>query len=170
MRLVCCTGRLQETVAGLGRDGARWRLAFGRPSAEYDKLADDIMRPLLRAPSHPLALARFGLPTLRRPARRSPACSPPRRDARCSAGWPRTRSGRCTTRSPRRSGVGIITAGHRWGWPVAAGGSGSITAALTALLTDLGGKIETGTRVTTASQLPAADVTLFSLPRPGGGR
>ena len=55
---------VEDTAAGLGADGARWRRAFGRPSAEYDKLADDIMRPLLRAPSHPLALARFGLPTL----------------------------------------------------------------------------------------------------------
>ena len=153
---------VEETAAGLGRDGARWRLAFGRPSAGYDKLADDIMRPLLRAPSHPLALARFGLPTL----------LPGSAFARLFA----TEKGRALfggvaahafrpLHQPLTSaiGVGIITAGHRWGWPVAAGGSGSITAALTALLTDLGGKIETGTRVTTASQLPAADVTLFDL-------
>jgi phytoene dehydrogenase-like protein len=60
-------------------------------------------------------------------------------------------------------GAGIITAGHRWGWPVAAGGSGSITAALAALLADLGGKIETGTPIRAASQLPSADVTLFDL-------
>ncbi len=60
-------------------------------------------------------------------------------------------------------GLGIITAGHRHGWPVAAGGSGSITAALAALLADLGGKIETGARVRAASELPAADVTLFDL-------
>jgi len=120
------------------------------------------MRPLLRAPSHPLALARFGLPTL----------LPGSAFARLFA----TEKGRALfggvaahafrpLHQPLTSaiGVGIITAGHRWGWPVAAGGSGSITAALAALLTDLGGKIETGTRVTMASQLPAADVTLFDL-------
>jgi phytoene dehydrogenase-like protein len=56
-------------------------------------------------------------------------------------------------------GVGIITAGHRWGWPVAAGGSGSITAALAALLADLGGKVETDTPIRVASQLPSTDVT-----------
>lgn len=38
-----------------------------------------------------------------------------------------------------------------------------ITAALAALLLDLGGKIETGAPVTAASQLPPADVTLFDL-------
>jgi len=60
-------------------------------------------------------------------------------------------------------GLGILTAGHRHGWPVAAGGSRSITDALAALLSDLGGKIETGTRIETASQLPPADVTMFDL-------
>jgi phytoene dehydrogenase-like protein len=153
---------VEATAAALGADGARWRLAFGRPSAGYDKLAADIMRPLLRAPAHPLALARFGLPTL----------LPGSAYARLFA----TDKGRALfggvaahafrpLHQPLTSaiGVGIITAGHRWGWPVAAGGSGSITAALAALLTDLGGKIETGTPVTTASQLPDTDVTLFDL-------
>lgn len=153
---------VEDTAAGLGRDGARWRLAFGHPSAQYDKLAGDIMRPLLRAPSHPLALARFGLPTL----------LPGSAFARLFG----TEKGRALfggvaahafrpLHQPLTSaiGAGIITAGHRWGWPVAAGGSGSITAALVALLTDLGGKIETDTRVTIASQLPEADVTLFDL-------
>ena len=55
-------------------------------------------------------------------------------------------------------GLGILTAGHRYGWPVAAGGSQSITDALAALLAELGGKIETGIRVEAASQLPPADV------------
>ena len=60
-------------------------------------------------------------------------------------------------------GLGIITAGHRHGWAVAAGGSQSITNAMAALLVDLGGKIETGTRIEAASQLPPADVTMFDL-------
>jgi phytoene dehydrogenase-like protein len=60
-------------------------------------------------------------------------------------------------------GLGILTAGHRHGWAVAAGGSQSITNALASLLADLGGKIETGTRIETASQLPSADVTMFDL-------
>jgi phytoene dehydrogenase-like protein len=60
-------------------------------------------------------------------------------------------------------GLGILTAGHRYGWPVAGGGSQSITRALASLLIDLGGKIETGTTVRSAAQLPAADVTIFDL-------
>ena len=60
-------------------------------------------------------------------------------------------------------GLGILTAGHRHGWAVAAGGSQSITNALAALLEDLGGKIETGTRIYTVSQLPPADVVMFDM-------
>ncbi|MGB9224851.1 hypothetical protein [Mycobacterium sp.] len=37
-------------------------------------------------------------------------------------------------------GLGIITAGHRHGWAVAAGGSQSITNSLASLLDDLGGR------------------------------
>jgi phytoene dehydrogenase-like protein len=60
-------------------------------------------------------------------------------------------------------GLGIITAGHRHGWAVAAGGSQSITNALASVLTDLGGKIETGTRVDSISQVPSADIKMFDL-------
>ena len=49
---------------GLGADGPRWQRLFGWPSAHFDTLADDIMGPLLRWPDHPLALARFGAPTV----------------------------------------------------------------------------------------------------------
>ncbi len=55
----------------------------------------------------------------------------------------------------------MATAGHAVGWPVAAGGSQAITAALAGLLEHLGGTIETGVRVTSLAQLPSARVTLF---------
>ncbi len=153
---------LDDTAAGLGSDGPRWRRAFGRPAATFDALAEDIMGPLLRVPKHPLILARFGAPTV------LPAST--------LARYFRTERGRAlfggvaahTFRPlhyPMTSaiGLGIITAGHRYGWPVAAGGSQSITNALVSLLGDLGGKIETGMRIDSASQLPQADVTMFDL-------
>jgi phytoene dehydrogenase-like protein len=151
-----------ETAAGLGRDGSRWRLAFGYPAARFDVLSDDIMRPLLRFPHHPVMLARFGLPTL------LPGST--------FARWFRTEEGRALfggvaahafrpLHYPMTSaiGMGIIAAGHRHGWAVAVGGSQSITNAMAALLSDLGGKVETGVRVKAASQLPPADITMFDL-------
>jgi phytoene dehydrogenase-like protein len=153
---------VETTADGLGADGRRWRRLFGTTSAGFDALAQDIMGPLLHVPHHPLTLARFGAPTV------LPAST--------LARWLRTPQARALfggvaahafrpLHYPMTSaiGLGILTAGHRYGWPVAAGGSQSITNALAALLADLGGKVETGTRIEAASQIPPADVTMFDL-------
>jgi phytoene dehydrogenase-like protein len=154
---------VEATADGMpGADGARWRRLFGKTSANFDALAEDIMGPLLRLPHHPLTLARFGAPTAL-PAStlarwfRSPA-------ARALFGGVAAHAFR-PLHLPMTSaiGLGILTAGHRHGWPVAAGGSQTITNAMAALLAELGGKIETGTRIETASQLPPADITMFDL-------
>jgi phytoene dehydrogenase-like protein len=153
---------LDETVAGLGRDGSRWRLAFETTSANFDVLAQDIMRPLLRVPKHPLLLARFGGPTVL-PA--SMFARLFRTDkARALFGGVAAHTFR-PLHYPMTAaiGLGIIAAGHRYGWPVAAGGSQSIINALASHLADLGGKIQTGVRVESASQLPPADITMFDL-------
>ena len=153
---------LDATAAGLGEDGPRWRRAFGTPSKKFDALSEDIMGPLLRVPKHPLTLARFGAPTV------LPASTFARvfrtERARALFGGVAAHTFR-PLHYPMTSaiGLGIITAGHRHGWPVAAGGSQSITEALASLLADLDGKVETGVRVESASQLPPADVTMFDL-------
>ena len=153
---------VEATADGLGIDHWRWRRLFSRTSRRFDALSDDIMGPLLRVPHHPLTLARFGAPTV------LPAST--------IARWLRTTEARALfggvaahafrpLHYPMTSaiGLGILTAGHRHGWPVAAGGSQSITNAIAALLADLGGKIETGARIDAVSQLPPADVTMFDL-------
>ena len=88
---------VEQTAAGLGRDGSRWQLAFGYPAARFGALSEDIMRPLLRFPHHPLMLARFGAPTVL-PGRRSPDCSAPPRGGRCSEALRPMPFDRCTTR------------------------------------------------------------------------
>ncbi|GAB3022064.1 phytoene desaturase family protein [Mycobacterium bourgelatii] len=153
---------VDQTADGLGGDGSRWRALFSGPSSKYDALSDDIMGPLLRIPSHPLTLARFGVPTVL-PASTLARCfrTP---EARALFGGVAAHTFR-PLHHPMTSaiGLGILTAGHRHGWPVAAGGSQSIANAMASLLVDLGGKIETGVRIETASQLPPNDVTMFDL-------
>ena len=118
---------LYRSVARDGRGPRQGRRAggsalFAGPSASYDELAEDILGPLLRVPSHPLKLARFGAPTTL--------------PAAVLARWFRTEQGRALfggvaahafqpLNRPLSSaiGLGIITAGHRHGWAVAAGGS-----------------------------------------------
>ncbi|MBV7702360.1 NAD(P)/FAD-dependent oxidoreductase [Nocardia nova] len=153
---------VEQTAAGLGRDGSRWRLIFDRPVRRYDALSEDIMRPLLRVPHHPLTLARFGMPTL------LPGSAFARvlrtEQARALFGGVAVHAFR-PLHHPLTSavGLGILTAGHRHGWAVAEGGSQAIADALAALLAELGGKIETGVRVESAAQLPPADITMFDL-------
>lgn len=160
---------VEQTAAGLGRDGSRWRLAFERPVRRYDALSEDIMRPLLRVPHHPLTLARFGMPTL------LPGSTVARlfrtEQARALFGGVAAHAFR-PLHQPLTSaiGLGILTAGHRHGWAVASGGSQAISDAMAALLTELGGKIETGVRIESAAQLAPADITLFDLAPDAVGR
>jgi phytoene dehydrogenase-like protein len=60
-------------------------------------------------------------------------------------------------------GVALITAGHAYGWPVARGGSRSITDALARYVTENGGTIETGVRVASLSELSPAEIVAFDL-------
>ncbi|MGW1408198.1 hypothetical protein [Streptomyces sp. NPDC002403] len=151
---------VEATAAGLGRDGSRWRLAFAGPAARFDMLAEDIMGPLLRLPRHPLALARFGLPTLLPGSAIARLFTTER--GRALFGGVATHAFRPLHHSLSSAiALGIIAAGHRHGLPVAADGSRSVSAALAAVLAEHGGKIETGIEVRHAHDLPPADITMF---------
>ncbi|MCP2277888.1 phytoene desaturase family protein [Nocardia amikacinitolerans] len=151
-----------DTAAGLGADGRAWRLLFERPVARYDRMSTDIMRPLLRVPRHPFSLARFGIPALASADLLAAALRTPQ--ARGLFGGVAAHAFHPLNRPLSASiGLGILTAGHTYGWAVAKGGSQRITDAMAALLGDLGGKIETGTPVRSRTDLPAAEVVLWDL-------
>ncbi|HWM05207.1 MAG TPA: NAD(P)/FAD-dependent oxidoreductase [Actinophytocola sp.] len=150
---------IDATAAGLGADSARWRALF---TTNYPKLAEDILRPLPHLPRHPIELARFG----------ALAALPAAVLARSFTGEAaRALFGGVAAHAFQPLGrmftaaiaLGLIAPAHHVGWPVAEGGSRSIARALAALLTELGGKIETGVRVRNAAQLPPADVTMYDL-------
>jgi phytoene dehydrogenase-like protein len=153
---------VDETVVGLGRDGGRWRRAFGRVAAGFDELTVDLMRPIRHVPRHPLRLLRFGPPAL------LPAALTARlwrtEKARALFGGVAAHAFYPLNRMTSSAvGLTIISAGHHYGWPVAEGGSRSISDALAALLDELGGKIRTGIRVRTDADIPPADVVLLDL-------
>ncbi|MFD4179816.1 phytoene desaturase family protein [Rhodococcus sp. NPDC058514] len=153
---------IAATAAGLGADGRRWRAMFAGLADGFDDLAADLMRPIAHVPRHPLRLASFG------PRALLPATA--------TARWWRTERGRALFAGvaahayhrldrPASSAVGlmIVAAGHRYGWPVAEGGSQSIATALAALLAERGGRIATGVRVRDARDLPPADIVLLDV-------
>ena len=59
--------------------------------------------------------------------------------------------------------MALVCSGHRYGWPVARGGSGAIAAALAAAIEERGGRIETGRPVRSLDELPAADAVVLDL-------
>ncbi len=150
-----------DTAAGMGPDGDAWRALFERPVRNFAEIGPSMLGPLLRVPRHPLALAGFGAPTPLPAAALARVFRTPQ--ARGLWGGVAAHAFR-PLHEPMSSaiGKGMLTAGHAFGWRVAEGGSGAIAAALLAEFEDLGGRVETGTRVT-AANLPAADVTMFDL-------
>ena len=150
---------IEETARGLGDDGAAWRRVFERPSRSFDALLEDAFRPFLHVPSHPLRLVNFGLRAS------APASALARSwstaQARALFGGVAAHAFSPLNR-PMSAAVGmaLISACHRFGWPVARRGSQSIADALAAELRELGGTIETGHRV---AELPEADVVALDL-------
>ena len=151
-----------DTADGLGADGRAWRRLFGSSARDFEALSEDIMRPLLHVPRHPVGLVRFGLR----------AAMPATALARAFRGeTARALFGGCAAHAfsplshPMSSAVGtaLICAGHHHGWPVARGGSSAISAALAAVLREHGGSIETGRRVESLSELPPADAVVLDL-------
>ena len=153
---------IEKTVSGMGSDGRRWRLAVGDLAAGFDELGQDLMRPVLHVPHHPVRLAAFGLRAIL--------------PATVVARWFRTEQARglyggaaahMFTRLDRpltaALGLMFLAGAHSYGSPVAEGGSGSITAALAAALRTHGGAITTGVTVGRRGDIPDADIVMLDL-------
>jgi phytoene dehydrogenase-like protein len=153
---------IDDTAAGLGRDGRAWKRLFGPSARAFDALNEDLVGPVLHVPKHPLLLTRFGAPTVVPAATLAKLWRTPQ--ARALFGGVAAHAlSPLTTPMSSAIGVALITACHRHGWAVARGGSRAITDALASCLTADGGTIETGVRVTSLAQLPAADAVIFDL-------
>lgn len=152
----------EETASHLGRDGKAWLRLFDPLTDGFDDLAADVMRPVTRIPSHPVHLARFGLLALQ------PATWIARRwqteEARALfAGL--AAHGIYPLSRPTTAAIALMlaAAGHRYGWPVAEGGSRAISDALATVIAGRGGRIETGVRVTSLASLPRTDIVMLDL-------
>ena len=151
---------LDRTVAGLGRDGARYRSLIEPLLANGQGLLRDTLGPLA-FPEDPISFARFGIRAL----------------------WPANLLARTLFREDTArallagcaahsilplshaltSALGILFAltAHMEDWPVAKGGSDAISQALASLLRASGGEIRINHPVVSARDLPPARVYLF---------
>lgn len=155
---------LEATAAQFTRHDARaWQLLLASSVRDWNEIVDDFMRPLLRIPSHPVAMATFGMA----------AILPAETLARTVFQSDRAQAlfGGCTGHSvlalhqlaSAAVGVVLTAAAHTTGWPFAAGGAQSLTDALAGYLRSLGGRIQTEAEIKDVRQLPPADVTLFDV-------
>jgi phytoene dehydrogenase-like protein len=153
---------VEETARGLGPDAEPYRRLFDPLVRSAPELMGEILGPL-RAPRHPLVLARFGPSALRSTVglarsrfqgERAPALL-----AGCSA------HSMLSLRSPASAAFGIVlmVAAHRVGWPVARGGSQRLADALASHLRSLGGEVETGLWVESLDELAGARATLVDV-------
>ncbi|HEU4513606.1 MAG TPA: NAD(P)/FAD-dependent oxidoreductase [Nocardioidaceae bacterium] len=153
---------VEDTAAGLGEDGRAWQRIFGGLTERFDDITEDFLRPMLHVPAHPIKLARFGALSLAPATLLARAWSSD--EARGLFAGVAAHALR-PFGSPVSSAIGVAlgTAAHRYGWPVAEGGSASIAAAITAMLEELGGKVETGVMVHSLDELGSPDVVMLDV-------
>ena len=150
---------VEETAAGLGRDGARYKHLMAPLLADWPKLESVVLRPL-HLPAHPIAAARFGLLAMRSAVG-------------VATGTFRNAPGRALfagmaahsilplEQGPSAAfGLVLGVTAHAVGWPIARGGSQQIASALASYLKSLGGEIATGVTVESLEELPKARAVL----------
>ena len=120
---------MNDTVEGLGQDGAAWRRIFGSSAANFEALNDDLFRPVLHVPSHPIRLVRFGLAAAAPASVLQRIFKTPQAKA-LFGGVAAHAIGNLGLPMSSSVGTALICACHAFGWAVAKGGSASITTAL----------------------------------------
>jgi len=155
---------LDQTAADLGADGAAWRALLG-PLVDRWRQVTGVCMSDFRHPPPGLATAMLPL------GRSFPQLASPLRRLRFHGDVaPALLAGVCAHPVLPPDAIGAVGSGlllamlaHAVGWPVPAGGSQAITAALADDLRAHGGRIVLGHQVTTLAELPRARATVLNL-------
>lgn len=154
---------VEETAQVLGVDGDRYEGLMGPIVADIAAMIDVALSPVTVVPEHKAAFARIaligGIPAAVL-AKRFSTDEGKALIAGISA------HSIAPFHAPATAAVGVMLGaiGHSHGWPMARGGSQTITAALAARFLELGGEIEVGRRVRSVAELPAPMVFLDVMP------
>ncbi len=156
------TRSVAATAARLGADAAPYRRLMLPLAAGADALAEAVLSSLRRPPRYSRSLAVFARDAL------LPVSVVARRlgtpEGRGLLAGLAAHSVRPLT-APVTGGVGLMLGAlaHAVGWPVVAGGSGRIAAAMIAAVTAGGGRVETGRWVRSLADLPPAQAVLLDV-------
>jgi phytoene dehydrogenase-like protein len=152
---------IKKTAEYLGQDAQAYTEIMNSVTSAWPLIDKDALGPL-RFPSHPFAMAGFGLKAL------SSASTFVKRfkgtHARGLFGGMAAHSIQpLSNLSTSAIGLVLMATGHLKGWPIPKGGSASIATALGGYFKSIGGTIQTGTYVTSLDQLPSAHAVLFDV-------
>jgi phytoene dehydrogenase-like protein len=152
---------LDQTASLLGSDQKNY-VDLLQPITKYwTDIEQDILGPL-HFPDHPVEMMKFGLKAL--PSAMHTSKKFFTQHARgLWAGMAAHAIQPLTNIATSAIAIVLMTAGHKYGWPVAKGGSQSIAKALGDYFISLGGKIETNFHVKSLEQLPSSHAVLFDI-------
>lgn len=152
---------VEEMASALGKDQQAYHLLMDPLVREWQQLAPELLGPL-RFPAHPLALAKFGLkglPSVTTLARRFQT-----REARgLLAGMAAHAMQPLTSLATAAVALIFLMAGHGKGWPFPRTGASALAKALGDYFIELGGTIQTGTYISSLSQLPSSRALLLDV-------
>ena len=153
---------VEQTAAGLGRDGASYARLFGPLARDWAKL-EPLLLGAMKFPAHPLIAARFGLDALRSA---SSLAKSKFRDARARALFAGLAAHSILPLEDSPSAafglmLGILA--HAVGWPIVRGGTQKLADSLAGHFRSLGGEIRTGTRVASIDELPPNTAVFFDV-------
>jgi len=147
----------------LGQDGKAWRNLMEPFAARWWEFAPEVLRPMPRLPRHPFLLARFGLRVL--PPARTLANTVFRTE-RAKALWAGIAAHSFLSHDEWLStafGMVLSIAAHAVGWPIPRGGAQSLSDALCAQLSALGGSVKASSRVSNLADLPESGLFMFDV-------
>ncbi|MES2277676.1 MAG: NAD(P)/FAD-dependent oxidoreductase [Bacteroidota bacterium] len=152
---------VEETANLLGQDRDAYINLIQPLVDTWADIAPDVLGPL-HFPKHPISMARFGLDAL------TPATYLAKRFKTQAAkglfaGMAAHGIQPLTNVTTSAVALVLMANAHLKGWPIPKGGSVNIANALGGKFVALGGKIETGTYITSLNQLPPAKAVLFDI-------
>jgi phytoene dehydrogenase-like protein len=155
---------IEETAKGLSADATAYAELMRPLTAHWESLLDELLRPTLHLPRHPLQLARFARRALRSAKGIAQSWFRDERSKALFAGLA-AHSFLPLNQVPSSAFaivLGIL--GHAVGWPMPRGGAQRLSEALVSHFRALGGEIQTNTVVNDLAQVPNTRVILLDLP------
>ncbi|GAB5408953.1 MAG: NAD(P)/FAD-dependent oxidoreductase [Balneolaceae bacterium] len=153
---------MQETLALMGKDAKNYKSLVQSFVDAWDYLSRDLLAPV-RIPNNPITMARFGWFGILSAKLLANSMFDTDKVKAYFAGL--AAHSIVPLEKSFTGSFGLVFAAtiHSVGWPIAKGGSASISNALAGYFESLSGVIETGNRITRTSELPTSRVTLFDL-------